>query len=159
MVRRCNQSRQRIECTRTAFTLVELLVVIAIIAILVGMLLPALARAKEKSRTVSCLGNLKQLQICVQLYSVDNNDYLPPNNSVANIMGGQMIASGMSWCTNLAPFDADYDGIEHALLYPFNRSTKIYKCPSDKSTVRDRITGQVLSAPRVRSYNMSLSIN
>lgn len=142
-----------------AFTLVELLVVIAIIAILAGLLLPAISRSKQKALKISCLNNLKQLQTCVHLYSGEYQDYLPPNNSVANINDGQMIATGMSWCTNLAPFDAGYEGIENALLFPYNRSVKIYKCPADNSRVKDKTSGQILAAPRVRSYNMSLSVN
>ena len=63
--------------TRKSFTLIELLVVIAIIAILAGMLLPALNNARKKSRSTSCLNNLKQTYICFHEYYQDNN-FLPP---------------------------------------------------------------------------------
>ena len=141
-----------------AFTLIELLVVIAIIAILAAMLLPALSKSKTRAMSLACLNNLKQLETCWHLYALDHNDYLPPNNSISDILSGNPIASAASWCTNIAPLDADPAGIQNALLFPYNSSLAIYHCPSDRSTV-STLDGTPLSQLRWRSYNMNLSIN
>jgi prepilin-type N-terminal cleavage/methylation domain-containing protein/prepilin-type processing-associated H-X9-DG protein len=142
--------------TRRGFTLIELLVVIAIIAILAAMLLPALAKAKQKAWDITCLNNVKQLEVCWHLYALDHGDSLPPNNSVY-VFGGVNV-SNATWCSNYAPYDADPAGIQTGLLFPYNTSLAIYHCPADHSTVQAP-GGPKTSQLRWRSYNMSLCIN
>ncbi len=151
----------RVRVSPSAFTLIELLVVIAIIAILAALLLPSLTKSKAQALTVACLSNLKQLQVCSHLYVLDHNDVLPPNNYVYDVETGQPSAgfsTNWTWCPGVTRFDANTANIEAGLLFPYNRSTAIYHCPADKSTI-ETPDGVKLRTLKTRSYNMSQSIN
>ncbi|HZV33361.1 MAG TPA: prepilin-type N-terminal cleavage/methylation domain-containing protein [Verrucomicrobiae bacterium] len=159
------QSRRR--SFPRAFTLIELLVVIAIIAILASLLLPALARAKSRAITLSCLNNLKQLNVCWYSYSQDNNDLIVPNNYIEGFTPttngtdiDSSLSDGLSWIMDNPRTDTTAVNIQKGLLYPYNDSTAIYHCPGDRSVVVDAAGNPLPSGQlRTRSYNMSQSVN
>lgn len=113
----------------TAFTLTELLVVIAIIAILAGLLLPALSRAKAEGQSAVCRSNLKQLMLGWTLYADDNDDRLAGSISV-----GQVNQRG-SWVLGNARQDRTSSNIMSGVMFRFTPAVGAYRCPADRHTV------------------------
>ncbi|MBS1368486.1 MAG: type II secretion system protein [Lentisphaeria bacterium] len=124
---------------RSDFTLIELLVVIAIIAILAGMLLPALNQARERGRTASCMGNLRQVGYGVLGYADSNSDFLP----------GLLEKEDWTWDHAVAPYLGRSDGNDAG---NGKQASRVFMCPSDTVT-RNASSSESFGGVRSYAYN------
>jgi len=106
---------------------VELLVVIAIIAILLAMLLPALRDAKERSKRIGCVNNLRQLHLALTMYTDDNAGWLPLRNPNGGSVNSELVGAVSCGPPNCLP---GYYSYVAGQLYPYLRDDRVWLCPS-----------------------------
>jgi prepilin-type N-terminal cleavage/methylation domain-containing protein/prepilin-type processing-associated H-X9-DG protein len=143
------------------FTLIELLVVIAIIAILAAMLLPSLARAKQKALGIQCMSNHKQLATAWRLYTDDSNDTLPYASTINLPPDQSNWPDKYAWSgahmdfdpANRTNWDPTFD-LMNRPLWPYGKNLGIYRCPSDRSM----ITVNGVAKPRILTMSMNLYV-
>jgi len=151
--------------SRQGFSLIELLIVVAVIAIVAGLLLPALSQARRQARRSQCLNNQRQLLLTWHLYNGDNrelavaNGHGPVGSSIALSSAMNEVSSTTFWVPGDDHFyypaftNAQWlTDPKSAMFAPYLRSAAIYKCPEDRSSIKVPGVGKF---PHVRSYSMN----
>jgi prepilin-type N-terminal cleavage/methylation domain-containing protein len=138
------------------FTLVELLVVIGIIALLISILLPSLAKAREQGQRLKCLSNIRSLQMAVTMYANENRQCLPAVNWGNSATVNGKVAAGWLYETGQTfPFAAPLkvDDLKKGSLYPYLNTPEVYRCPGHAPEL---VVGRTDS---VTSYLMNGAMN
>jgi len=149
-------NRDHRKARSVGFSLVELLVVIAVVAILANLLSTALNQAKGKANRITCLSNLRHLQVAWSLYVDEHDDQLPLNRTAASAddRGPGRRNSTNSWVVGNPKVDVTVADVVKGSLFPYVRSAGVYRCPADRSTVIG-----LNAVRRTRSYSMSTYMN
>jgi prepilin-type processing-associated H-X9-DG protein/prepilin-type N-terminal cleavage/methylation domain-containing protein len=146
-------SRRGILPARGGFTIIELTAVVAIITVLVSLLTAALNQTKNQAMRISCLDNLKQLNLAWQMYLEDFDGALPLNQTAAGFVHHripQLNNSTNSWVAGNPRFDRDTSNIRRGTLFPYVKSVSSYRCAMDDSRVERHP-----DVARTRSYSMN----